>query len=226
MFNGIAAKYDLMNAVMTLGQDGRWRRLAANETGLKAGDRVLDVACGTGDMARELVRRVSPGGEVVGIDIAQEMLDIARVKTVGLPIRFEEADVYAMGFNSEFDAATVAFGFRNFADRPAAIRSMACSLKPGGRLVVLELAPSRSRLRPFIEFYEARVIPFIASWLAANHEAYQYLPRSVAVSTTALEIKYMLNGAGLQDVESRELNFGTVAVVWGTKRPASSASME
>lgn len=217
MFDAIARKYDLMNRIMTAGQDGRWRRLAADASNVRAGQRALDVATGTGDMAIEIARRVLPNGEVVAVDIAEGMLQIGRAKAANLPVRFEVRDVHDLGFDSEYDAVTVAFGFRNFSDRRRAVESMARTLKPEGRLVILELIPSHTRLKPLIDLYERRLIPLVARLLGADAQAYQYLPQSVAISATAQDIRVLLRSVGLRDVGSRELTLGTVAVVWGTK---------
>lgn len=222
MFNRISSRYDLMNRIMTFGQDGRWRRLAADKTGLRPGGRALDVATGTGDMARELYSRVGPTGEVVGVDIADSMLAVARSKTLHLPIRFEQADVCDLTFDEEFDAATVTFGLRNFPDREAGIRSTARALRPGGRLVILELIPTAGTLAPVLSWYEQRLIPLVGALVTRQGLAYRYLPASVSASLTRLQIKGLMKSCGLQDIASRDLTFGTVAIVWGRK-PAERA---
>jgi demethylmenaquinone methyltransferase / 2-methoxy-6-polyprenyl-1,4-benzoquinol methylase len=217
MFNHISRRYDLMNRVMTLGQDGHWRRLTARAAKLRQGDRALDVATGTGDMARELARSVGPNGSVVAIDIADAMLKLAHVKTAGLPVHYLHCDAQDMSFDNEFDAAVVAFGLRNFSDRRMGIRSMAAALKPGGRLVILELVPSRGRLKPLIEIYEKRFIPILGRFVTRDVGAYTYLPQSVAASVTTGEIEHLLREVGITGVKARELNFGTVAIVSGIK---------
>ena len=216
MFNDISARYDLMNRIMTAGRDRHWRRLAADATRLHPGDIALDVATGTGDMAAELARRVAPG-RVVGIDIAPAMLDVARSKWYASRVEFATGDALGMDSAPIYDAASVAFGLRNFTDRGAGVGAMAASLVPGGRLVVLELTPSRSRLGPLIGFYEQRLIPLVGRCVAGQGSAYSYLPQSVAASLTSAEIEALFIAAGLHAVGSRELNFGTVAIVWGTK---------
>jgi demethylmenaquinone methyltransferase/2-methoxy-6-polyprenyl-1,4-benzoquinol methylase len=216
MFNAISGRYDLMNRVMTAGRDRHWRRLAADVAALKPGMMALDVATGTGDMAAELARRAAPGGRVVGLDIAASMLEIAGSKWYACPVEFRQGDVLDLT-DGHFDAATVAFGLRNFSDRQAGISAMAGSLKPGGRLVVLELTPSRSRLRPLIEFYEQRVIPAVGRAVSGEGTAYAYLPQSVAASLTSRQIQDLFRNAGLLSVGARELNFGTVAIVCGNK---------
>jgi demethylmenaquinone methyltransferase/2-methoxy-6-polyprenyl-1,4-benzoquinol methylase len=184
---------------------------------LGRGDHALDVATGTGDMARELARRVGPSGSVLGIDIADSMLELARAKTADLPVTYRHGDILQMRFAAEFDAAVVAFGFRNFADRAIGIQSMTAALKPGGRLVVLELVPSEGHLKPVIELYEQRIIPMLGRLVAGTDEAYRYLPQSVAASATAGQIAEALREAGLTDVTIQTLNLGTVALVAGAK---------
>ena len=216
MFNAISTRYDLMNRIMTAGRDRQWRRLAADAASLTAGGVALDVATGTGDMAAELAHRVAPGGRVVGLDIATSMLDVARAKWYASPVEFRQGDVLDLP-DGGYDAATVAFGLRNFTDRQAGVSAMARSLNPGGRLVVLELTPSRGSLRPVIEFYEQRIIPAVGRLVSGKGDAYSYLPQSVAASLTSGQIRDLFQQAGLVSVGAQELNFGTVAIVWGTK---------
>src|SRR5579862_496738 len=220
MFNRIARTYDLMNRLMTLGQDGRWRRLAADAAQLRLGDNALDVASGTGDMARELARRVGPTGSVIALDIAADMLAVADGKSVGLPIANELGDVCDMGYQSRFSAVTVAFGLRNFVDRELAMRAMASALKPSAVVVVLELVPTSGPLKPLIDWYEHRLIPTIGTLVSRDRTAYRYLPASVAASVTSAEIAALMTRANLVEVRTRELNLGTVAIVRGAK-PAS-----
>jgi demethylmenaquinone methyltransferase/2-methoxy-6-polyprenyl-1,4-benzoquinol methylase len=216
MFNAISTRYDLMNRIMTAGRDRQWRRLAADAASLTGGGVALDVATGTGDMAAELARRVAPGGRVVGLDIATSMLDVARAKWYASPVEFRQGDALDLP-DGGYGAATVAFGLRNFTDRQAGVSAMARSLNPGGRLVVLELTPSRGSLRPIIEFYEQRIIPAVGRLVSGEGDAYSYLPQSVAASLTSAQIQDLFHQAGLVSVGAKELNFGTVAIVWGTK---------
>jgi demethylmenaquinone methyltransferase/2-methoxy-6-polyprenyl-1,4-benzoquinol methylase len=217
MFNRIARTYDVTNRIMTVGQDRRWRRIAVNECMLLHGGAALDVATGTGDVARELAKRVAPGGRVVGVDIASAMLDIARRKTGTGSVTYEFGDVVEMEFQNEFDAVTVAFGFRNFANREAAVRTMVRALKPRGRLVILELVPSHGPLRRVVDVYEQQVVPRIGRLVSRDADAYSYLPESVALSTTSEEIMQIMRRCALTGVRARDLNFGTVAVVRGVK---------
>jgi len=217
MFDRISDRYDLMNRIMTLGQDRRWRRLAIEVAAPRPGDRVLDVATGTGDMAVALARQVGPAGSVLGVDISDSMLRVARHKAAGLAVQLRRSDVLELTAQGEFDVASVAFGLRNFSSRELGIERMAAALKSGGRLVVLELTPSDSRLQAPIGFYERRLIPFIARFVAGDPSAYSYLPESVARSLSREQIEVLLRNAGLCEIRSVRLNFGTVAIVSGTK---------
>src|SRR5215217_4797521 len=141
MFDRIARVYDLMNSVMTAGLHHRWRERAADLAAVRPGDRALDVATGTGDLALELVRRVMPGGEVVGSDFSEGMLEHARRKAAGVAgVRFEQANALALPYgDGEFAAATVGFGARNFSDLDRGLRELVRVVRPGGRVVILEM---------------------------------------------------------------------------------------
>jgi demethylmenaquinone methyltransferase/2-methoxy-6-polyprenyl-1,4-benzoquinol methylase len=220
MFGAIADHYDVMNWVMTLGQDQRWRRQAADVAQLRPGFTALDVATGTGDLAIELAERVHPGGHVLGVDFAEPMLEIARRKfqSRGLALAFEKADALALPYaDASFDAATCAFGLRNLDDRLAGLREMNRVVKPGGRVVILELTPPANALA---RHYMDEVIPRLGQVLARAREAYTYLPESVQEFPDAQSLGRLMQEAGLRGVTYRLLNFGTVALHWGTK-PAS-----
>jgi len=182
MFDRIAGKYDLLNSLMTAGLHHSWRARAADRAEVEPGDAVLDVCCGTGDLAFELARRIAPGGHVVGCDFSEQMLDLAREKAAdrAAPVRFEWADALDLPYDeSRFDAVTVGFGVRNFADREKGLREMARVLKPGGRLVILEF--TEPRRPPFSTFYSLwfdRIVPVLGR-LTPNPEAYSYLSESV-----------------------------------------------
>jgi demethylmenaquinone methyltransferase / 2-methoxy-6-polyprenyl-1,4-benzoquinol methylase len=178
MFDRIAGFYDRMNTVMTAGLHHAWRRRAADLAALAPGDRALDVATGTGDLAVELSRRVSPGGEVVGTDFSERMLELARAKAPGL--RFETANALALPYaDGRFDAATVGFGARNFSDLELGIGELVRVVRPGGRVVVLELTiPRRQPLSTFFELWFDRLVPALGQ-LAGDAQAYSYLPNSV-----------------------------------------------
>ncbi len=217
MFGAIADRYDLMNRVMTLWQDQRWRRQAVELTGVRPGAAALDVATGTGDVAFELARAVSPGGSVLAVDFAEPMLVLARKKAAqrNLSVLFEQGDALDLPYDdNRFDAVTCGFGLRNFEDRAAALGEMVRVLRPGRRVVILELTPPQSELA---RRYMDDVIPLLGQWLAGQREAYTYLPESVKAFPDANTLGRMMQQAGLRDVTYRLQNLGTIALHWGTK---------
>ncbi|HLJ65953.1 MAG TPA: bifunctional demethylmenaquinone methyltransferase/2-methoxy-6-polyprenyl-1,4-benzoquinol methylase UbiE [Chloroflexota bacterium] len=217
MFGAIADRYDLMNWVMTLGQDQRWRRQAAEIAMLRPDEVALDVATGTADLAIELASVVAPRGHVVGIDISEEMLEIGRrkVQQHAAPIALEIGDALNLAFGQDsFDAVSCGFGLRNVADRPRALTEMTRVVKPGRRVVILELTPPTNQLaRQYID----TVIPRLGQLIARARDAYTYLPESVQDFPNAAALGRMMQGAGLRQVTYRLLNFGTIALHWGTK---------
>src|SRR4051794_11062859 len=177
MFDRISGLYDVMNSVMTAGLHHRWRERAADLAAVRPGDRALDVATGTGDLALELTRRVGPAGEVVGSDFSEGMLEHARRKAQGVPgVRFEPANALALPYaDGEFAAATVGFGARNFSDLERGLAERTRPVRPGGRLGVLETsAPTMPPLSTAFHRWFDRVLP-----LLGPAEAYTYLPNSV-----------------------------------------------
>ncbi len=171
-FDKIARSYDRLNRVMSLGLDRLWRRCAVR--GLSG--KVLDVACGTGDMVCELQKQ---GCSVVGIDLSEKMLSIARQKAPAATCLIADAENLPFA-EGEFDAVTCAFGVRNFVHLQKGLSEMLRVLKPGGCMVILELAtPDNKLLRPFYSFYTKHIIPWLGSRIAGNREAYTYLPESV-----------------------------------------------
>jgi demethylmenaquinone methyltransferase / 2-methoxy-6-polyprenyl-1,4-benzoquinol methylase len=218
MFDRIAGFYDLMNSVMTAGLHHRWRSRAADLADVRPGDRVLDVATGTGDLALELARRVAPGGEVVGSDFSEGMLTRAREKAAGRQgVRFEHGDALALPYaDDEFQAATVGFGARNFGDLQAGIREMARVVRPGGKVVVLEITtPTKPPLSTFFSVWFDRVIPLVGK-VAADSQAYSYLPSSVRRFPGPEGLAGVLAGAGLVGVRWTLTAGGIIALHVGT----------
>ncbi len=212
MFDRIAGPYDLMNSVMTAGLHHRWRQRAADLARVGPGDRALDVATGTGDLAIELAGR---GAEVVGSDFSEGMLDVARGKASQL--RWEQANALALPYeDGSFDAATVGFGARNFSDLERGLREMARVVRPGGRIVVLEITtPQRPPLSTFFSLWFDRVVPLLGK-LAAEPEAYTYLPSSVKRFPGPEALAGVLAGAGLTDVRWILTAGGIIALHAGT----------
>jgi demethylmenaquinone methyltransferase/2-methoxy-6-polyprenyl-1,4-benzoquinol methylase len=175
MFDRIARVYDLMNSVMTMGMHHSWRERAVDLAAVGPGDRALDVATGTGDLAVALRRR---GADVVGLDFSEQMLELARKKEPD--VRFESGNAMALPYgDAEFDAVTVGFGARNFDDLRAGLREMVRVARPGGRVVVLEItSPQRPPLSWFFRLWFDRAVPAMGR-LAGDPDAYTYLPSSV-----------------------------------------------
>ena len=216
MFDRIARVYDLMNTAMTAGMHHRWRERAADRAELGPGDAALDACCGTGDFALELANRVGAGGAVVGCDFSEPMLDVARAKAAerGLSqLRFEWADALALPYDDgSFDAVTVGFGARNLADLDRGLAEMARVLKPGGRLVILEITqPRRPPLSAFYSVWFDRVVPLIGA-LAGDRDAYSYLPASVKRFPSPEELAASMTAADLQGVRYLVLAGGIIAI--------------
>jgi demethylmenaquinone methyltransferase / 2-methoxy-6-polyprenyl-1,4-benzoquinol methylase len=211
MFDRISGFYDVMNSVMTAGLHHGWRRRAADLAEVGPGDRVLDVATGTGDLALELARRVGPQGAVVGSDFSEAMLALARRKSAdaGAPVTFEWANAMALPYaDGEFAAATVGFGARNFSDLELGLSEMARVVRPGGKVVVLEITtPTRPPLSTFYRLWFDRIVPVIGR-LAGDPEAYEYLPNSVKrfpgphdlaekMDRCGMDVRYVLTAGGI-----------------------------
>lgn len=212
MFDRIASVYDLMNSVMTAGMHQRWRERTADLARVAPGSRALDVATGTGDMAIALADR---GADVVGVDFAEKMLEIARRKAPS--IDFRAGNALALEFpDDSFDAATVGFGARNFDDLDRGLGEMGRVVKPGGRVVVLEITtPQRPPLSWFFRMWFDRVVPMIGR-LAGDPDAYEYLPSSVKRFPGPRDLAARMAGAGMTDVRWVLTAGGIIAIHSGT----------
>jgi demethylmenaquinone methyltransferase / 2-methoxy-6-polyprenyl-1,4-benzoquinol methylase len=216
MFDRIAGFYDVMNTVMTAGLHHRWRARAADLAALSAGDSALDVASGTGDLAIELSRRVGADGEVIGSDFAQEMLERARAKAPAL--QWELGNALDLPYASNrFDAATVGFGARNFSDLDRGLAEMARVVKPGGRVVVLEITtPHKPPLSTFYSLWFDRIVPLIGR-VTGEEEAYTYLPNSVKRFPAPEGLGAAMERAGLREIRWVLTAGGIIALHVGTK---------
>jgi len=220
MFDRVAARYDLLNSLMSAGLHHRWRERAADRAALGPGETALDVCCGTGDLAFELAGRIGPDGHVVGCDFSEPMLDLARDKAGARNVsgvRFEWADALNLPYDAgRFDAVTVGFGVRNFADRDRGIREMARVLRPGGRLVILEF--TRPQRLPFSAFYSLwfdRIAPILGR-ISDNPEAYAYLAESVRSFPSPLGLAERMDRvAGLEGIRYSILAGGIVTIHTG-----------
>jgi demethylmenaquinone methyltransferase/2-methoxy-6-polyprenyl-1,4-benzoquinol methylase len=217
MFDRIARVYDLMNSVMTAGLHHRWRERAADLAGVGPGARALDVACGTGDLAIELARRAGPSGQVVGADFSEAMLERARQKSSA--VTWEWANALELPYpDAGFDAATVGFGARNFSDLDRGLAEMARVVRPGGRVVVLEITtPQRPPLSTFFSVWFDRIVPALGR-LAGDSEAYTYLPSSVKRFPAPEELAARMSAVGLGDVRWILTAGGIIALHAGTVR--------
>ena len=218
MFDRIARVYDLLNSVMTAGLHHQWRRRAADLADASVGGRVLDVATGTGDMAFELASRVGPTGEVVGADFSEQMLVIARQKApVGTVVRFEQANALELPYgDDEFDAATVGFGVRNFSDLAQGLRELARVVKPGGRVVILEMTtPQKPPLSVFFSLWFDRVVPVLGR-VAGDPDAYTYLPNSVKRFPRPEALAALMSSCGLSEIRYILTAGGIIALHVGT----------
>ncbi len=211
MFDRIAPVYDVMNRVMTAGLDVRWRRLAA-ASAVSRGDRVLDAACGTGDLA--IADRRAGADKVTGLDFSERMLERARRKDAS--VEWVQGDLLALPFaDGTFDAATVGFGVRNVADLELALRELRRVLRSGGRLAILEITKPRGVLRPFFSLWFDRIVPLIGKALPGG-SAYTYLPASVKRFPDAETLTRLLEDCGFADVHVRLLAGTIVALHVGT----------
>jgi demethylmenaquinone methyltransferase/2-methoxy-6-polyprenyl-1,4-benzoquinol methylase len=222
MFDRVAGRYDALNSLMTAGLHHRWRERAARETRLEPGDTALDVCCGTGDMALELARLVTPEGRVVGCDFSEPMLDLARDKAAergAAGVRFEWADALELPYDGErFDAVTVGFGVRNLADLDRGLREMARVLKPGGRAVILEITqPTRPPLSLFYSLWFDRLVPLLGVF-SSNPEAYSYLPESVRSFPSPRGLAEKMDAAGFVGIRYTVLAGGIIAIHSGARR--------
>jgi len=212
MFDGIAARYDLVNRVISLGIDQSWRRKTVRALQLGRGHRVLDLATGTADLAIQ-VARTEPGASIVGLDPSAKMLDVGRDKVVraGLEARVElvQGDAQALPFpENSFDSLCIAFGIRNVPDRAKALREMARVTRPGGRIAILELSEPRSGLLGALaRFHIHTVVPYVGALLSGVKE-YQYLQRSIAAFPPADEFAALMKSSNLEVVAVHPLTFG------------------
>jgi len=222
MFDTIAPRYDLLNRLLSLGIDRRWRAFAVRQLQIPEGGRVLDVATGTGDVALEIATRTPDSVRIVGEDLTQGMLRIGQEKIAASAfahrIFLVNAPCEAMPHPaSVFDGVTIAFGIRNVVDRLAGLQEMVRVLKPGGRAVILEFSNPRSRFfKALYYFYFRKVLPFIGG-LLSKRSAYQYLPDSVLEFPDQETFKGMMAEAGFTELRHFDLTFGIATVYVGVR---------
>ena len=217
MFSRLAPRYDLVNSALSLSLHSRWRRYAVKRAELQNGDSALDVCCGTGDFAFELIKTVGLNGRVVGVDFCNPMLEIARSKAnrAGYAsIQFINSDAVHLPFDDEeFNCVTIGFGIRNITRPVEALQEMLRVLKPGGRFICLEASKVKNKLvMPFWRVYFCKLTPFVAWLFGGDISAYKYLPDSVMEFYTREEFCKVLDSVGFTDVSYHDLAFGAASL--------------
>ncbi len=220
MFDSIARVYDPMNLVISAFQEPRWRKRAVSLSGAGPGDRILDVATGTGKVAADLHRRAQPGGSVLGVDISSGMIAVATRRFTDRPgLTFVVGDALELPTeDASFDAATIAFGMRNLPDYAKGFAEMARSVRPGGRVVCLEIARPRSRPARVLQFWFDKVVPLFGR-VAGQGGAYGYLVRSVRGYPDPDRIAEIMREVGLEAVSWQPMSGGIVTLHVGTVPP-------
>jgi demethylmenaquinone methyltransferase/2-methoxy-6-polyprenyl-1,4-benzoquinol methylase len=223
VFDSVAARYDVMNDLMSAGIHRLWKRFTIELSGVRKGNAVLDIAGGTGDLAARFAEIVGPEGRVVLADINGAMLEVGRDKLLDTGrqgnIEFVQADAQDLPFpDDSFDCVTIAFGLRNVTDKDKALRSMLRVLKPGGRLLVLEFSkPANPLLNRAYDTYSFRVLPFMGKLVANDSESYQYLAESIRMHPDQETLKDMMEDAGFSRCEYHDMTGGIVALHKGIK---------
>ncbi len=223
VFHSVAAKYDLMNDLMSGGIHRLWKRFTIEISGVRAGHKVLDIAGGTGDLSHKFARIVGAEGQVILADINESMLRVGRDKLLDLGVagnlQFAQADAQYLPFpDNTFDCITIAFGLRNVTDKDLALRSMLRVLKPGGRLLILEFSkPSNNLLQKVYDQYSFKLLPFMGKLITNDADSYRYLAESIRMHPDQQTLKGMMDEAGFANSEFYNLTGGIVALHKGIK---------
>lgn len=222
VFHSVAAKYDLMNDLMSFGIHRLWKRFTITLSGVRRGMQVLDIAGGTGDLARAFARETGETGRVVLADINASMLNVGRDKLLDQGysrVEYVQANAECLPFaDNTFDVITIAFGLRNVTDKDAALRSMHRVLKPGGRLLVLEFSkPVYEPLSKVYDAYSFSILPAMGQMVTQDAESYRYLAESIRMHPPQAELKAMMKSAGFGHVDVHNLSAGVVALHVGIK---------
>lgn len=220
VFHSVASKYDLMNDVMSAGMHRGWKRFAVEISGVNHGDKVLDIAGGSGDLSKLFAKKVGADGQVILTDINASMLAVGRDRTLdaGLSVPALQCDAEKLPFpDNYFDCVIVAFGLRNMTHKDLALAEMQRVLKVGGRLLVLEFSKVWQPLSKIYDVYSFKLLPFMGKLLAKDAESYQYLAESIRMHPDQETLKQMMEEAGLSKVDYYNLSAGVVALHKGYK---------
>lgn len=220
VFHSVASRYDLMNDVMSAGLHRLWKRFTVETSGVRPGDRVLDVAGGSGDLSRLFAKKVGPSGQVVLTDINASMLGVGRDRLIddGVAVPALQCDAEKLPFpDAYFNCVIVAFGLRNMTHKDIALKEMCRVLKPGGRLLVLEFSKVWKPLAPAYDAYSFKLLPFMGKLLAKDEDSYRYLAESIRMHPDQETLKQMMLEAGFGRVDFNNLTGGVVALHKGWK---------
>jgi demethylmenaquinone methyltransferase/2-methoxy-6-polyprenyl-1,4-benzoquinol methylase len=220
VFDSVASNYDLMNDLMSLGAHRAWKAYAVAVANVRPGDKVLDIAAGTGDLARAFARQAGASGTVVHTDINEAMLRTGRDRLLddGLVLPSSVCDAEQLPFRSgSFDLASVAFGLRNMTHKDKALAEMCRVLRPGGRLLVVEFSRVAEPLRKPYDWYSFNILPRLGQWVAGDADSYRYLAESIRMHPSQQELKAMMQTAGFGHVDVHNLTAGVVALHVGVK---------
>jgi demethylmenaquinone methyltransferase/2-methoxy-6-polyprenyl-1,4-benzoquinol methylase len=220
VFHSVASKYDLMNDVMSAGLHRLWKRYTVDTSGVRPGQRILDIAGGSGDLSRLFARKVGVGGQVVLTDINASMLGVGRDRMLdeGLSVPAAQCDAEKLPFPSNyFDCVSVAFGLRNMTHKDLALKEMLRVLKPGGKLLVLEFSQVWKPLQPAYDTYSFKLLPLMGKLLVQDANSYRYLAESIRMHPDQEALKKMMLDAGFGKVDYHNLTGGVVALHKGWK---------
>ena len=220
VFSSVARKYDIMNDLMSLGLHRLWKAIAINASGVRPGQRVLDVASGSGDLARAFAERVGPSGEVWATDINRDMLEVGRDRLIdhGVLLPAVQCDAEALPFPANhFDCVSVAFGLRNMTRKDRALAEMQRVLRPGGRVLVLEFSRVARPLEKPYDWYSFHALPWLGQRIAGDADSYRYLAESIRMHPDQETLRGLMEQAGLEDVEYQDMAAGVVALHRGYK---------
>lgn len=220
MFNRISKTYDLVNRVLSLGQDTRWRKQVARHLPLRPHLELLDLATGTGDQLATIFQAGTSIRHAFGVDVAEEMLKIGRKKLahLGKVVELIQADAQELPFApNRFDAATFSFGIRNVANPSEALREIYRVLKPQGRCLILEFSMPPRLIRPFFLFYLRKILPRLGGWFSKQSEAYRYLNRTIESFPSKEAFLALMRNAGFLNLRRHTMNFGAVTLYIGEK---------